>query len=175
MRLGFNKTMAALVFEHGCPNNTPSILWAPSTENRDWHPLFPDRTVLPATASAFPSDIMARDPIATFQDLAGEEAEVPPAILGDAPLGITTVTVLALVAKGVRSRTALSYVTGYDARECAALLDRCVARGYLTATLRLTAAGRAELDESGRPASKLNRVPPRGEDAYYPEQLRGHV
>lgn len=29
MRLGFKKTMAALIFEHGCPNNAPSILWAP--------------------------------------------------------------------------------------------------------------------------------------------------
>lgn len=172
MRLGFKRTMAALVFEHGCPNNAPSILWAP-TEESGWSPLFPDRTVLPEAASAFPPDVMARDPIAIFNDLAGEESEVPPAILGEAPLGITTMTVLALVARGVRSRTALSYATGYDARECAALLDRCMARGYLTATLRLTTAGRAELEESGQPAAKLNRVPPRGEDAYYPDQLRG--
>lgn len=172
MRLGFKQTMAALVFEHGCPNNTPSILWAPTIEGKDWRPLFPDRTVLPGAASAFPPDIMARDPVVIFKDLAGQEAEVPPAILGEAPLGITTMTILALVAKGVRSRTALSYVTGYDARECGALLDRCIARGYLTASLRLTAAGRAELDASGRRGAKFNRVPPRGEDAYYPEQLR---
>lgn len=173
MRLGFKKTMAALVFEHGCPNNAPSILWAPAGES-DWHPLFPDRTVRLESASAFPPDILARDPVAILGDLSDdEEPKLPPAVLGETPLGITTVTVLALVAQGVRSRAALSYATGYDARECAALLDRCMARGYLTATLRLTAAGRAELTESVRPEPRLNRLPPRGEDAYYPEQLRG--
>jgi hypothetical protein len=171
MRFGFKRTMAALVFEHGCPNNVPSVLWAPNNGS-SWHPLFPDRTVLPEVASAFPPDIMARDPVAILQDLRPEE-ELPPAILGETPLGMTTVTILALAAKGVRSRTALSYATGYDARECAALLDRCVARGYLTATLRVTAAGRAELGETGSIEFNIKRVPQRGEDAYYPHQLRG--
>lgn len=173
MRFGFQKTMAALVFEHGCPNNTPSILWAPVSDKSEWKPLFPDRTVLPEAASAFPPDIMARDPIALLSDLMGEETEIPPAILGEAPLlGNTTTTVLALAAAGVRSRAALSYATGYDIRACAALIDRCIARGYLTATLRLTAAGRAELKETGWP-TEPDRVPPRGEDGYYPYQLRG--
>lgn len=174
MRYGFKKNMAALVFEHGCPNNTPSILWAPQSEKSAWQSLFPDRTVLPTSASAFPQDILARDPIEILKSVAEEEEfEVPPAILGDAPLGITAVSVLALVAAGVRSRTALSYVTGYDARDCAALLDRCVARGYLTATLRLTAAGRAELKKRPLPSGRVKAVPPRGEDSYYPLQLRG--
>ncbi|PZO71584.1 MAG: hypothetical protein DI636_03400 [Pelagerythrobacter marensis] len=172
MRLGFQKTIAALVFEHGCPNNTPSILWAPVSDKSEWKPLFPDRTVLPETASAFPPDIMARDPIALLSDLTGDETEIPPAILGEAPLGNITATVLALAAAGVRSRAALSYATGYDIRACAGLIDRCVARGYLTATLRLTAAGRAELKETGWP-EEPDRVPPRGEDGYYPHQLRG--
>jgi hypothetical protein len=173
MRLGFKKIMAALVFEHGCPNNAPSILWAPAGES-SWHPLFPDRTVRPNSASAFPPDILARDPVTILGDLSDdEEPELPPAVMGESPLGIATITVLALVAQGVRSRVALSYTTGYDARECAALLDRCMARGYVTATLRLTAEGRAELSQSVRLEPKLNRLPPRGEDAYYPNQLRG--
>lgn len=172
MRLGFQKTMAALVFEHGCPNNTPSILWAPVSDKSEWKPLFPDRAVLPEAASAFPPDILARDPIALFSDLMGAETEIPPALLGEAPLGNATTTVLALAAAGVRSRAALSYATGYEIRACAALIDRCIARGYLTATLRLTAAGRAELKETGWP-TEPDRVPPRGEDGYYPYQLRG--
>ncbi len=172
MRLGFNNTMAALVFEHGCPNNAPSILWAPSGAS-GWRPLFPDRTVVPEVASAFPPDISARDPVAILKDMAVEDTELPPALLGVSPLGITSMAVLALVARGVRSRSALSYATGYDALECGALLDRCVERGYLSPTLRITEAGRAELNKTGQRKPELNRVPPRGEDVYYPEQLRG--
>lgn len=174
MRFGFKKTMAALVFEHGCPNNAPSILWAPVGEDSDWQPMFPDRTVLFEEASAFPPDITARDPVAMLTELAGDaEPELPPAILGESVLGLTTTMVLALVASGIRSRAALSYATGYDALECASLLDRCVARGYLTATLRLTSEGRAELKEEIRPAERSKWVPQRGEDSYYPQQLRG--
>lgn len=174
MRLGFKKTMAALVFEHGCPNNAPSILWAPVSDDSNWQPMFPDRTVLLEEASAFPPDIMARDPIEMLTELAGdEEPELPPAILGESVLGVTTTIVLALVASGIRSRAALSYATGYDARECASLLDRCVERGYLTATLRLTPEGRAELKEEIRPSERSRWVPQRGEDGYYPQQLRG--
>lgn len=174
MRLGFKKTMAALIFEHGCPNNAPSILWAPVSEGTVWCPMFPDRTVLLEESSAFPSDIMARDPIAILTELADdEEPELPPAILGKSVLGLTTTMVLALIARGIRSRAALSYATGYDAIECASLLDRCVERGYLTATLRLTSDGRAELKEELRPVRRSKWVPQRGEDGYYPQQLRG--
>lgn len=175
MSLGYKNTMAALIFEHGCPNNAPAILWAPITARHSkWVPLFPDRAVLPEQASAFPLDIMARDPIALLTDLAGEdELELPPAILGDSPLGTTTVTILALVEKGIRSRNALSYATGYAAQECAALLDRCMARGYLTAAVRLTSLGRAELKQAAEAKDAPNRLPPRGKDVYYPKQLRG--
>ncbi|ARR57022.1 hypothetical protein HY78_02165 [Rhizorhabdus wittichii DC-6] len=173
MALGFRKTMAALVFEHGCPNNTPSILWAPPADEGGWRPLFADRTVLPDEASAFPPDIMARDPVALLTDLAGHgEPTLPPAIQGPSPLGAAATTVLALVASGVRSRSALSFATGYNLRECTELLDRCTARGYLTATLRLTPAGRAELKEAGQ-VPEPRRLPARGEDDYYPTQLRG--
>lgn len=175
MRFGFKNTMAALIFEHGCPNNVPSVLWAPAIVG-GWHPLFPDRTVRPESASAFPPDIRARDPVAILADLSvDEDSELPPAVMGETPLGITTITVLALVARGVRSRSALSYATGYDASQCAALLDRCTARGYLTGTLRLTLAGRAELGESVRQEPRLNKLPSRGEDDYYPKQLRGSL
>lgn len=173
MRFGFRDTMAALIFEHGCPNNTPSIFWAPWTAKSGWRPLFPDRVVLPEQASAFPPDILARDPVAILSDLADEAEHVTTAVSGAPPLGIATTTVLALVANGVRSRAALGYATGYDARACTDLLDRCIARGYLSPTLRLTAAGRAELAAATVQGGRKLKVPPPGEDAYYPQQLRG--
>jgi hypothetical protein len=162
-----------LVFEHGCPNNTPSILWAPQTDKNDWKAMFPDRSVLPPAASAFPPDITGLNPVKLFEDLLDLEEGVPAAVMGAPALGIATITTLALVAEGVRSRTALSYATGYSAKDCTALLDRCVSKGYLTPTLRLTAAGRKEIAAAGRSESKVRRLPSRGEDAYYPQKLRG--
>ncbi|MET3437873.1 hypothetical protein [Sphingomonas sp. 1185] len=173
MRLGFADSMAALVFEHGCPNNVPAIFWAPTTKKASWEPLFPDRSILSEEASAFPPDILARDPVAILTELSGNEEGVPAAMFGPAPLGISATTILALVAKGVRSRAALNYAIGYDVKECTAILDRCVARGYLTPALRLTAAGRAELNFDGRSSNRLGRLPPIGSDMYYPRQLRG--
>jgi hypothetical protein len=173
MRLGFADSMAALVFEHGCPNNVPAVFWAPINKKAKWEPLFPDRSILSEEASAFPPDIFARDPVAILTELSGNEANVPAAMFGPAPLGINTTTILALVAKGVRSRAALSYAIGYDTKECTAMLDRCVARGYLTPALRLTPAGRAELNFDGRSSDRLGRLAPIGSDMYHPRQLRG--
>jgi hypothetical protein len=39
---GYRKAMSPLVFEHGCPNNVPSILWA---KGKHWKPLFPNRAI----------------------------------------------------------------------------------------------------------------------------------
>lgn len=173
MRLGFGDSMAALVFEHGCPNNAPAIFWAPKHPKRCWHPLFPDRAVRNEQASAFPPDILARDPVTLLSDLTDQSEKVAAAVSGAPPLGITATTVLALVASGVRSRAALGYATGYDRRACTDLIDECVARGYLTPTLRITAKGRAELGAAPDPGRRRLWVPPKGEDTYYPHQLRG--
>ena len=50
MSLGYNSVMGAMVFEHGCPNNAPAILWAPSTDKKPWEALFPDRAILAGSA-----------------------------------------------------------------------------------------------------------------------------
>ncbi len=173
MKLGFADSMAALIFEHGCPNNVPAIFWAPASKKANWEPLFPDRSILSEEASAFPPDIFARDPVAILSELSDNDEAVPAAIFGPAPLGMSATTILALVAKGIRSRAALNYAIGYDIKECTTMLDRCVARGYLTPTLRLTPAGRAELNFDGRSSNRLGRLPSVGSDVYYPRQLRG--
>lgn len=45
--LGYGGLACPVVFQHGCPNNVPLILWVrPSTSSRiKWRPLFPDRSV----------------------------------------------------------------------------------------------------------------------------------
>ena len=40
--MGYRGTACPVVFEHGCPNNLPAILWA---SNKGWKPLFPNRAI----------------------------------------------------------------------------------------------------------------------------------
>jgi len=40
--LGYGKLRSTIVFQHGCPNNCPSILWA---DGRGWKALFPNRGI----------------------------------------------------------------------------------------------------------------------------------
>lgn len=169
MRLGFGRTMAAIVFEHGCPNNAPAILWAPASQR--WTPLFPNRSVAIEQASAFPPDIVGRTVAEIQADLSSKTSPVAPPRIH--PLGKNGVLALALLARGARSRASLAYATGLSAAACSTLIDRCTKRGYVTASLRLTPAGRAVLAEVFAKAPDANPVPQRGDDGYYPRQLRG--
>lgn len=40
--LGYKKSGGLVIFEHGCPNNVPAILWA---KKRNWKGLFPNRGI----------------------------------------------------------------------------------------------------------------------------------
>jgi len=51
---GYGHESVALVFEHGCPNNAPAILWAPIKGKKRWEPLFQNRAILAGEQSVFP-------------------------------------------------------------------------------------------------------------------------
>lgn len=171
MALGYGDTMAALVFEHGSPNNAPAILWAPFSDIKPWTPLFPDRTVLPAEASAFPPEIARRDPVSVLLDVGQKRLALSGALSRRGEIGATVLVVLALVAKGVRKASALGYATGLSSQDCARILERCVKWGFLTRTHRVTASGLAEL-KYARQITPTTPIPPKGEDDYYPKKLR---
>lgn len=167
---GYQGSAATLVFEHGCPNNVPSILWASSTKKFPWEALFPARTVLPPQDSAFPPEIVRRDPLTLLveagqQRLAGR-INLPVFISRD------TLLVLAYAEKGIRSTGALSFATGMDTDNCGNLIQSCVSWGFLTTRLRLTRSGLAELEAARRNHPKLSQVASIGEDDYYPMMLR---
>jgi hypothetical protein len=173
MALGYQRGMVALVFEHGCPDNVPAILWAPTDAKSDWRPLFPDRSVMSGEASAFPPEIIRRDPNIVLAQAGQENLAASGALSRRGPIGETILLMLALTAKGIRRRSALTYATGVSAQDCSRRLDLCVRWGFLTRTLRLTQAGKAELDYARKLAPFEEAVPPKGEEAYYPAQLRG--
>jgi hypothetical protein len=55
--LGYQGSACPTVFEHGCPNNLPAILWA---NKRGWKGLFPNRSIPPEMRSCFDEDGMVR-------------------------------------------------------------------------------------------------------------------
>ena len=56
--LGFRGSSCPIVFEHGCPNNLPVILWA---NRKDWKGLFPNRSIPTDLRSWFDADGMERN------------------------------------------------------------------------------------------------------------------
>ncbi|MEO5334385.1 MAG: hypothetical protein H7839_20410 [Magnetococcus sp. YQC-5] len=51
--LGYRGSASHVVFEHGCPNNLPGILWA---NHRGWSGLFPNRSIPAEMHSCFDED-----------------------------------------------------------------------------------------------------------------------
>jgi hypothetical protein len=51
--LGYRGSACPIVFEHGCPNNVPAILWA---NHNGWKGLFPNRAIPTDMRSCFDSD-----------------------------------------------------------------------------------------------------------------------
>jgi hypothetical protein len=167
---GYQGSAATMVFEHGCPNNVPSILWAPQSKKSSWQSLFPGRSVLPPEDSAFPPELVRRDPITLLVDIG--QQRLASRMIPSGPISWNTLLILAYAEKGVRNSGALSFATGLDEKSCGTLLQGCVAWGFLTPRYRLTPTGLAELVAAR--GAKINsiQVASLGTDAYYPKMLR---
>jgi hypothetical protein len=172
LSLGYNKDTAAIVFEHGCPNNCPSIYWAPTTMSGAWTPLFPNRTVLIGETSAFPEEIQRREPPIVMIQAGQRRLASSRYLVTPGAVGVNLLVILALVAKGIRSRAALSYASSLGAAACNEVIEECVGQGLLTPTLRLTEVGARELGDAKRHGKIPEKVADRGSDVYYPSQLR---
>ena len=118
MWMGYNKGKSTLVFEHGCPNNTPSILWEPGFEGSNWIGLFPNRTISSSTSSVFPPEIVRGDPIQILQDIGQTKLASSASLLRRGEMGQTILLLLALIAKGRRKYSTLCFATGLNSQEC---------------------------------------------------------
>lgn len=171
---GYGSTMTSIVFEHGCPNNVPPILWAPDHEKAPWVALFPRRSVLSAEKSAFPPEITHRDSRVTLLGIGQKKIAISGALFRRGETGEMILLILALIAQGQRKQATLSYATGLNKEMCAKIIDKCIKWGLITQTKRLTEAGNSELQAAKKfgKNSKL-KLPDWGEDYYYPKLLRG--
>lgn len=41
----FGNLLSPIIFQHGCPNNAPLILWKKAINFKEWSPLFPERSI----------------------------------------------------------------------------------------------------------------------------------
>ncbi|WP_425408005.1 phosphoribosyltransferase-like protein [Hyphococcus sp.] len=171
---GYKEGMAALVFEHGCPNNTPAILWEPNFEGSGWVGLFPNRVVSSDVASVFPPEIVRSDPIQILSDVGQSRLAHSGALLRRGTAGQIILTVLALIAKGKRRRSTLCFATGMNTDEYERLIEKCIQWQFISPQRRITPRGLAELDAARKSRKARPEAQDRGSDYYFPRQLRGH-
>lgn len=55
-RFGYGNLLSPFVFQHGCPNNAPGILWCKRKSKQSIQPLFPNRSVHPDLYPIFGKD-----------------------------------------------------------------------------------------------------------------------
>lgn len=100
--LGYRGSAAGVVFEHGCPNNAPALLWRFGAGN--WRPLFPNRGVPADLRSCFVATTNLRSPEVLWKV---GQAKVALTILEAAERNLLSadhrlmITVLALIRSGV--------------------------------------------------------------------------
>ena len=173
MAMGYKRTMAAMVFEHGCPNNTPAILWAGSGKHKSWHPIFPQRSIPTDTQTVFPPEIVRRDPISVLID-AGQTRLAKTGFRRIGHIGSRQAfTLLALLSKGLRRNEALTFSSGLSNSQVERLLQKYISWGLVTPTRRITQAGLDELEHARRLLPKAVDVAPISKESYYPTELRG--
>lgn len=171
---GYKEGMAALVFEHGCPNNTPAILWEPNFEESGWVGLFPNRVVSSDVASVFPPEIVSGDPIQILSDVGQLRLARSGALLRRGAAGQIILTVLALIAKGQRKRSTLCFATGMNTNEYERLIEKCIQWQFISPQRRIAPKGLAELDAARKSRKARPEAQSRGSDYYFPRELRGH-
>jgi hypothetical protein len=171
--LGYGNTGAALVFEHGCPDNVPVIFWAEAGIGKIWKPLFPTRSVLVGDASVFPPELAIPPASAVLHGAGQTRLAKSGALSRRGPIGETILVVLGLVSKRIRKRSALAHASGLTIEECTNIIERCISWKFLTPALRLTSRGDAELQYARRIGGNVAALPRLGSDEYYPKQLRG--
>lgn len=170
MCLGYHEAKAMLVFEHGCPNNVPSILWG--SVGGKWCSLFPYRSVAASEGSIFPSEIVRGDPVSLLL-LAGQERLAKSCALSYAGEdGANILLILALLAKRQHNNATLSYAMSLNREDCEKLVERCIEMGLISQTRRLTDKGYKELQAARKMRIYHDVRLDIGQDYYYPTKLR---
>lgn len=175
--LGYKKTASLLVFEHGCPNNVPSVFWGDAARGPlNWRAIFEGRSTAGGASSAFPPEFETNTPVSALISAGQHRLAAALPSVGDRPLSARMLLVLSLIWKGRRRLETLAHATGLTVDDCNELLESCIAAGFISPLRRITSAGLAEVKGAmNARGQRQNPVPPAGNDVYYPLALRSRI
>lgn len=174
--LGYRDSSCPIVFEHGCPNNLPGILWV---TNSKWQGLFPNRAIPPELRPHFDGGGIE----AAAEDLwSSNQRKLALAMLTAvaketrlSPEDWLLLTVLGLSLRGLRA-TDISrrILTSQDDIEHI-LARAALARLYEPSSHQVTLLGREMVKKFRERYSKIPRLQPIGSQATgrYPSQCEG--
>ncbi|WP_158502113.1 hypothetical protein [Vitiosangium sp. GDMCC 1.1324] len=166
-REGHQRSMSTLVFEHGCPNNAPGILWE---KTRRWKPLFPDRAIPPGLLVCFDEELSQGIYATPFEELIKADTSQVRRAIGQA--GVDFLLVLSAIAKKLRQLNDIADATGLSTRTVWRMVQLARACDLLNAANILTEMGRSELQCARRLGNLPDEPPALQDDAYFPSSLR---
>ena len=160
--LGFGGTGVLLAFDHGMPNNAPTIFWEKS---RRWRPLFPGRTTI---GSASPFNVVASE----GDERKRLEVAARESVMGR-PLGATSIemVVLSALRRSPRHADAVSGRLGLDLTRVSEAFDQLRAWGWIDTHQQLTERGRYMVSRLAE-VEVRKPLPPVENLHYFPESLR---
>ena len=120
----------------------------------------------------FPPEIIRGDHIQILVDAGQKKLAGSGALLRRGFAGQMILIILALIAKGQRKRSTLSFSTGLNVDDCERAIQVCIKWKFITVQRRITAKGLAELNAAKKLKMEQSRILDKGSDYYYPKQLR---
>lgn len=168
-RLGYQRGMSVIVFQHGCPNNAPGVLWHGTTT---WRALFPNRAIPTDLYPLFGQTGALYQPAALLRSL--DAGEVAQGAVFDAAgmFGQRVLLVLAAVRRKHRTLDRLAQVTNLPQGVCQHVVGFCWRHGLIDDDHYLTERGRAELKNAGRLARQWRPPQEKSQAFYFPRTLR---
>jgi hypothetical protein len=173
---GVGQIMCPIVFQHGCPNNCPSILWS---NGKTWRALFPNRAIDPQLYQCFrDADDCGRNPELLWNS---GQYRLALQLINDLASGkksrtyIDLLTILGLLLKGVKASN-LNRVVLMPNEAVQGLLSQARALGFMDDAFNVTDFGRDIVERTRgvfMTEKKELEIDSEAEQFYVPTQFRG--
>ena len=168
---GYKQCNAMIVFQHGCPNDTPGILWY-SDKKKNWIPLFENRDTL-KLGSKFANSLKNFEILENFEKFSNIDLTASKRKLILDTNFEKILIILELCSRKRRNISTLCYNSKLSHSEVKSLLKHCIKMNWLEEKqLKLTTKGLNQLKFARKFDNSLNMEIRKGALSYFPQQLR---